>query len=228
MRTHTIVLVPSDHFYWLGLEEILRRQAEVRVVDVVRSTGALGPVVAHVVAHQPAFIVVAGDLEDAPLVALVADLRAYCPTSKVIAIGPILRHEEHRHLLALGLTSYLRWVEVSPERVRHLLALVCDADVRVGSGAVAEVLASADRRARPRERGLVLTERERAVMVGLAAGRTRAEIAAETHLGLRTVKRTIAALCARFDAPTLFVLGMKAVDYGFVPSGPQSWPERAT
>jgi len=224
MQSHTVVLVPSDHFYWFGLEEMLRRQPEVRVVDVAPSRAAA---LCAVTAHPPAFILVAADLEDAPLVALVRDLGARCPRSKVIAIGPVLGPAEHAALAGLKLAGYLRWEEVSPERLRCILALMRDADVRVARGAAVDLLAPSDRRRRPRARGPALTERDRAVMRGLAAGRTREEIVVEAHLGLRTVKRTIAALCARFDAPTMFVLGMTAVEHGFAPSGQRSWPRRA-
>ncbi len=224
MRSHTVVLMPSDHFYWLGLEEMLRRQPEVRIVDVVHAPDTA---LCVVTAHQPAFILVAADRENAPLVALVQELGARCPRSKVIAIGPVLGHAEHASLARLKLACYLRWEEVSPTRLRCILALVGDADVRVASGAAVDVLAPPDRRRRPREGGLVLTERERAVMAGLAAGLTREEIAARTHLGLRTVKRTIAVLCAQFGAPTMFVLGMKAVQHGFALAGHDRWPEGA-
>ncbi len=61
-------------------------------------------------------------------------------------------------------------------------------------------------------------------MRGLAAGLTREEIAGQLHLSLRTVKREIAALCKTFDAPTMFVLGTKAVQYGFIPPAPQAPP----
>ena len=225
MQPYTVLLVPSDHFSWLGLEEMLRRQPEARIAGVARDADAAARIAA---AQQPTCVIVAADLDDAPLITLVEEVRARCPRGKVVAIGPILGPAEHAALAGLKLACYLRWEEVSPERLRCVLALVRDADVRVASGVAVDLLAPPDRRRRPRERGLVLSERERAVLAGLAAGRTREEIAAGTHLGLRTVKRTIAALCVRFDAPTLFVLGMTAVAHGFAPSGQQPWPRRAS
>jgi len=205
MAAYTILLAPSTHFYWLGLEALLRGERELRVLDSARDADAATRAAS---AHHPTFIVVAADLDGAPLVALAAELRARSPHSKLIVIGPPLGHEEQLGLLGLRIACHMCWDEVSPERMRCILALVRDADMRVASGAVADQLTPPDRRRRARAPGLVLTERERAVMAGLAAGHTREEIAARTHLGLRTVKRTIAVLCETFDAPTIFVLGM--------------------
>ena len=215
MTLHTILLVPADHFYWFGLERLLRGERGVRVLDPARDADDAPRAAA---AHHPTFIIVDAALENAPIVALVAELRAHSPRSKVIAIGPPLRHEEHQQLLALQLACYLRWDEVSPERLRCIMTLVHDADMWVASWAVAEMLAPPDRRRRPRERGPVLSERERTVMAGLAAGRTREEIATRAHLSPRKVKRTIATLCETFDAPSMFVLGMRAALHGFTPA----------
>lgn len=224
MTSHTILLVPSDHFYWLGLETVLRRERELRVLDLVSDRAAT---VRTAVAHQPTFIVVAADLEDTPLLALADELHTRCPTSKVILIGPPLRHEEQLQLLEAKIACHVRWEEVSPERVRHILALVRAADVRVASGVIAEQLAPPDRRRHPRKPDVVLSERERVVITGLAAGHTRATIAEREHLSEETVKRTIGALRAKFDAPTTFALGMQAALYGFAlrthdPSGSTS------
>ena len=221
----TILLVPSDHFNWLGLEALLRGERGLCVLDPARDPDAA---MHAATTHQPTFVVLAADLKGAPVVALAGALQARSPGSTLVVIGPPVRHAEHLRLLEMKIACYVRWEEVSPERLRCILALVHDADVRVMSGAVADQLVPSERRRRPRDRALVLTERERAVMAGLAAGHTREGIAVEAHLGLRTVKRTVAALCTRFDAPTLFVLGMTAVAHGFAPVGQQPWPERAT
>jgi len=222
MAVYTILLVPSTHFYWIGLEALLRAERELRVLDPARDADAATRAAA---AQHPTFIAVAADLDGAPLVALAGELHARSPRSKLILIGPLLEHEEQMGLLGLRIACHMCWAEVSPERMRCTLELVRDADMRVASGAVADQLMPPDRRRRVRAPGLVLTERERAVMAGLAAGQTQEEIAARTHLGLRTVKRTIAVLCETFDAPTAFVLGMQAALHGFVPA---PWPDRPT
>jgi DNA-binding NarL/FixJ family response regulator len=214
VAAHTILLIPSDHFYWLGLETVLRRERELRVLDLVSDpTTAV-----HMAAtHQPTFIVVAADLEGVPLLALAGELHTRCPMSKVIVIGPPLQHEEQLQLLEAKIACHVCWDEVSPERVRHILALVRDADVRVASGVIAELLAPPDRRRHPRKSGVVLTERERMVITDLAAGYTRQGIAEREHLSEETVKRTIGALREKFDAPTTFALGMHAALHGFAP-----------
>jgi len=211
----TILLVPSDHFNWLGLEALLRGERGLCVLDPVRDPDAA---LHAATTHQPTFVVLAADLKGAPVVALAGALQARSPGSTLVVIGPPVRHAEQLRLLEMKIACHMRWEEVSPERLRCILALVHDADVRVMSGAVADQLVPSERRRRPRDQALVLTERERVVMAGLAAGLTRAQSAARLHLGAETVKRVIAALREKFDASTTFVLGMKAAQQGFAPT----------
>jgi len=214
MNPPIMMLVPSDHFNWLGLEALLRRDPNLRVLDPVLPGDAT--YVAKY--HQPTFILVAADLVGVPIVALAAALLGHCPTSKIIIIGQILRHEDHLQLLELGIACYVRWEEMSPRRLRCILELVGGADVRVASGAVVGMLVPLERREWPYEQGFSLSEREQAVILGLAAGLTCERIAGRTYLSLRTVKRIIAALDKKLNAPTMFVLGMQAVRHGVVPS----------
>jgi FixJ family two-component response regulator len=55
-----------------------------------------------------------------------------------------------------------------------------------------------------RRRVVVLSERERAVIVGLVARRSRRQIARTLGLNRWTVDRTLSELDAKLDAPTLF------------------------
>ncbi len=159
MAPHGVLLVTSDHLAWPGLEALLRRERDLRVLDSVRAADAA---VRAANLHRPTSILVAADLEHTPLVVLVEALRARSPRSKVIVIGPALEHAEQARLLALRSVYHVRWEEMISERMGHILALVRDADVRVVSGVVAERLAPPDRRQRSREPGIALSERERA------------------------------------------------------------------
>jgi DNA-binding NarL/FixJ family response regulator len=66
---------------------------------------------------------------------------------------------------------------------------------------------------RPRRQ---LTARERAVLQRLADGLSREQIAEAEHLGMRSVTRTLSGLQQKLDAPSLFVLGKKATQLGYV------------
>lgn len=226
MAPSTVLLVSSGHFFWLGLNAMLGEVREVRVLGLVREQEAAA-IVRAAEAGQPAFIVVAADLPGVPLVALLEALQARCPAARLIVIGQALEYEEEQWLLTSTVACHVRWEVVSAERMRHIFALVSEGAMWVASAAITAQLVPPDRRRRQRAPGIVLTEREREVMAGLAAGLMREEIAARTHLGSETVKRTIAALRAKFDAPTTFVLGMKAAWHGFSPIVPATPTGRA-
>ena len=54
------------------------------------------------------------------------------------------------------------------------------------------------------------------MLQGLASGLTQQEIADAEYLSVPSVKRTVATLRKKLEAPTDFVLGVKAVLQGFV------------
>ena len=82
----------------------------------------------------------------------------------------------HAELPAPDVRGYLLWTDVAPLGLHHALAAILETDLAVESVAVIEALARApERRRRQRAETLHLTERERAVLRGLAAGLTRAE-----------------------------------------------------
>lgn len=61
-----------------------------------------------------------------------------------------------------------------------------------------------------------LTEREEEVLVTLARGRTNAEIAAELHISLSTVKTHVASIMTKLDARNRVEMAMWAYDTGRV------------
>ncbi len=62
-----------------------------------------------------------------------------------------------------------------------------------------------------------LTERERTILNRLAEGYSEDQIVSLEGMSLQTVKRTISTLKEKLDAPTLFVLAMKATRLGLIP-----------
>jgi DNA-binding CsgD family transcriptional regulator len=85
-------------------------------------------------------------------------------------------------------------------------------DLVIGSRAVLEeVLAPVECRNHPQRIEIVLRSRERAVLQRLASGLTQQEIADAEYMSVPSVKRTVATLRKKLEAPTEFVLGMKAV-----------------
>ena len=120
-------------------------------------------------------------------------------------------------LTDVGLAGYLLWSDLTCETLRYCLSAVIAGDIMVGSGAVGRTFIETQCGAvPPREAPVRLTEREQAVLQRLAEGLTQKEIAATEGISATTVKRTIAKLEAKLDAPNQFVLGVKAARLGLV------------
>jgi DNA-binding NarL/FixJ family response regulator len=70
--------------------------------------------------------------------------------------------------------------------------------------------------------------REAAVLRAFAAGQKGPDIARALGIGYRTLKRDIADLQERLAAPTMFVLGMRAVELGLLSPDDLSPPDGAS
>jgi len=214
MMQQTIVLISSDHLGWVGLRTTLRAQEDLRLVGEAATAERA---VQEVTRLQPDVIVTDTFVEGVLVVPLLTQLRTCCSQSTILVLGDDLDHAALVALANLEVAAYLAWAGLRPRVVLQVLRLVVEAGLRVSSPtAVAELLAPPERRRTARSGAVVLTAPERAVLKHLAAGRTREQIATAEGTSVRTVQRTIAALEDTFDAPSTFVLGMKAALQGFV------------
>jgi DNA-binding NarL/FixJ family response regulator len=212
---HSVLLVSSQHFNWVGLKATVEDWPEVQIVADVQQCEAAMQVAGR---ERPDFIFMASDLVDVPVVPLVRDLRIVSPASQIIVIGKLLEAEAHRQLTDMDLVGFLQWKCVTAERLRHMIAAVRAGEVRVASKAVIQVLRTSERQQQAQGADSpVLTCKERAVLLGLAKGLTQQQIAEANGVSVRTVEDRIAVLEDKFDAPTMFMLGVKAERAGFVP-----------
>ena len=209
-----VLLVGTTELRWAVLRTALEQFPDVRVIG---EAWHVDEACAAATAAQPDVIVSAVAVAGRPDLALVAALGAGCPQSALIVIAPTFTPEDVQALAGLGVTGYLLWHDLETTTLRHCLAAVGSGRVMVGSRVYAAPVAA------PLAPGAVsLTERERAVLAGLAAGQTRPQVAQATGLGLRTVERVLADLEVKLDAPSPFVLGLKAAQLGVV-----GWPPTA-
>jgi DNA-binding NarL/FixJ family response regulator len=89
---------------------------------------------------------------------------------------------------------------LSPAVTRKLIALVAGDD------------AGAARAERARERLAALTAREREVALAVGAGRANAEIAAELHMSVATVKAHVSRLLAKLEAENRIQIALMVQD----------------
>lgn len=211
----TLLLVTSAHRGWRNLRPILDASSDVHVVGEVQHADQAVPAAAT---WRPAVMLVDADVAGQELVPLIQDLHTSSPTSKIVMLGDEALLERAT-LMKLGplVAAYLMWADLRPETVPNCLALVLGNDLVIGSRAVLEeVLSPVECRNHPHRDEIVLRSRERAVLLRLASGLTQQEIADAEYMSVPSVKRTVATLRKKLEAPTDFVLGMKAVRQGLV------------
>jgi DNA-binding NarL/FixJ family response regulator len=144
--------------------------------------------------------------------------RRVSPASKIIIFAGRLDLELFAAVDDLQLAGYLLWSDLSAAAIPHVLAAVMASDVVVGTSTVARAFIDSQCRPKLSRPGAPrLTVREQAMLRRQAEGLTYDEIATAEQLSERTVARIVADLREKLEAPTNFVLGMKAVELGLTP-----------
>ncbi len=212
---HTVLLLSSDAIGWGELRQLLAALPDVRVVGDTADPDAARRLAA---AHVPDAIIATATLGGRPTLPLLADLRrACCPATKVILVAADYAPGRLRSPEDTGVVGYLLWADLSPAVLRHCLAAAIAGDIILGSGRVVRQFVAGLRGEGPtRLAAAGITERERAVLGRLADGQTREAIAMAEGISPTTVKRLIADLEARLDAPNQFVLAVRAMRLGII------------
>ena len=209
MRRQKVLLISSHEFGWVDLRLTLGALEEACVVG---DATCLRKAMELVTACRPDVIISAARLDEVPTLPLLTDLHArLLPTSKIIILASRPDPAEFAALDGRHIAAYLIWSDLCRETLLHCLAAVLRSDIVVGSRSVATLYSDSHQQRRCPPTGSVqLTERERAVLRRLAEGLTQEQIARLEHLSPRTVERVVATLAAKLDAPSQFVLGLKA------------------
>ncbi len=209
--TTTIVLISSPHLNWERLRTLLVKQRYAQVIGEVHRHDEAG----RVAAEQPDVIIAGSDIPGAPIIALIQELRAASPTSRIVVVGKLLASLCHIQLADLGVRGFLLWKDVTEETLGPFLETV-QHDVYVESTAAVERRGATDRRHGAQKSSIGLKPLDQAILKGLAEEMTQQQIAEAAGVGLRTVEEHVAILKDKLEAPTSFVLGMKAERFGFL------------
>ncbi len=210
--TTTILLINSPHLNWKRLQALLDKQRRLQVIGKAHRHDEAVRVTA---AEQPDVIIAGSDIPGVPIVALAQELRDTSPASRIIVVGKLLDSLYHIQLTDLGVRGFLLWKDMTEETLWPLLETVHH-DVCVESTAVVERRGATDRRRRSQKSGIVLKPLDQTILKGLAEEMTQQQIAEAVGVGLRTVEDHIAILKDKLEAPTPFMLGMKAERFGFL------------
>lgn len=213
MAPQQILLIPSAEFGWTDLHMILASRRSVMIVSVAASIEQAKAIAADT---PPDVIFSALVINDVSLLPLLTELRQHFPDSTIAVCASAFTIHDLQVLGELQISGYLVWADLCREKLRHALSAILNGVVVGSETVVASVSAALGGRRVRAELAASLTPRERAILAGLAAGLTREEIAVAEQLGVSTVKRSIADLEAKLEAPSLFVLGLKATRLGLV------------
>ncbi len=215
----SVLLVGTDHVtcQWLGLRALLQEQPDLRVLaDVTQTSEALR----LTTDQHPDHALIDAAVSGMGLVPLVRQMRRASPATWVVVVGTreTLRRDTLTQLTEQKVRGYLLWEGLGGDVVMHCLALVREDELLVGHRAVLEeLLATPERRRRPRNDEPALTDDERAVLSLLVGGWTQPEIAVALHMSEVSVKRTVTALRAKFGVRTTNALCWQAGRLGFIP-----------
>ncbi len=210
--TTQILLISSPHLNWERLRTLLAKQ---RYVQVVGEGHRRDEAVEVAAAEQPDVIIAGSDIPGTPIVTLVQELRAASPASRIVVVGKLLDSGDHVRLIHLGVLSFLLWKDISEETLWHTLEAIRH-DLCVASKAAADRCGDLDCRREPQRGDIALKPLDHIILKNLSKEMTQQEIAEAAGVGLRTVEEHITILKDKLEAPTPFMLGMKAERFGFL------------
>lgn len=186
-------LVRSESPNWNGLRAMLDDRRDFTVVG---DSTNVGEAQAQVPSLRPDVIVSAIEVGGESVIPLLSHLHAHMPDVRIVLFAGRYDLAELHRLGSLHIAGYFLWDDLDHVAFSGAFDATCSGGFTVGSRAVAN--AFLDGTLSPYQLSDEVTEREHTILGGLAAGRTREEIAADEHLSRSTVDRTIAGLFDRF------------------------------
>lgn len=214
-----VLLVDDDPLVRSALSLMLGGQADLRIV------GEAGDGVAAVdQARSSRPDVVLMDIRMPVLDGLEATRRLMADPAppRVIVLTTFDADENVVRAVAAGADGFLL-KDTPPAQIVEAIRRVVDGEAMLSPSATRSLVAqvrrdaAGDRAARARRRLDALTEREREVAVGIGRGLSNAEIAAELHMSVATVKTHVSRLFDKLDAVNRVQIAICVHDAGVLP-----------
>ncbi|PTL58247.1 DNA-binding response regulator [Paraconexibacter algicola] len=201
MSTIRVLLVDDDALVRSALRMMLDGQSDLRVVAEA-SDGAEVP--AAVDAHRPHVVLMDIRMPGVDGLAATEALRARRDPPQVIVLTTMNADEHVLRALRAGAGGFLL-KDTPPARIVEAIRLVAAGEAMLSPAVTRQLIthvadpAVEDRRGRAREALQELTERELEVAVALGGGGSNAEIGAELHMSVATVKAHVSRLLTKLD-----------------------------
>jgi DNA-binding NarL/FixJ family response regulator len=215
----SLLIIAPDDLRWAAVRLLLGNMPDVEVMgDAARMEDALP----HAAVPAPDAVLSAAALEGQQTLPVLQQLRDRWPGLKIIVLLDH-RDEQVNGYAALPDASCLCWTDLTTPSLRYCLLATLYGSLRIFTRSVPDAGAPASQEASSAatEPG-DLPPRARAVLAGLAAGRTEQQIAHNERVSLRTVQRAVADLQTLLSAPSLFLLGVQVERLGLLRDEPMA------
>lgn len=210
MQHRSVFILRSDEVGWVALEAALPTLANISLVGEAATLPEAECALA-LLPHEPELVLAASHLNGVSVVPLLQRLReTYCPTSRIAIFASDFQTGDLLEFAQIGGVSCLLWRDLCCLTLPSCLATLSSSDVIVSSRTTVSSFIDVLRHAPSCERAVPLTRREENILGRLGQGMTREQIARVEGMSLRTVNRIVSRLEEKFDAPNLFVLGMRS------------------
>jgi DNA-binding NarL/FixJ family response regulator len=210
-----VLLVDDDPLVRSGLKMML---AGAEQVDVVGEADDGRGVLAAVDLHRPDVVLMDIRMPQLDGIAATRLLRAQPDPPAVVVLTTFDADEYVLRALRAGAAGFLLKDTPPPEIVRAI-ELVHSGDGMLSPGVTRRLIAlvageseEAARGERARERLATLTAREHEVALAVGAGRANAEIAAELHMSVATVKAHVSRLLAKLEVENRIQIALLVQD----------------
>lgn len=209
-----IVLVDDHELLRDGLRMRLQAEAGFEVVGQASTASAAYTCIA---ATRPDLVIMDLNMPDESGIAATAKIRAKWPTIKVLILTGSCGDRSVSEALDAGADGYIRKEDAGEELVRAVRAVLAGKSYLSpdAASAITQILReNRDRAAQPH--GPNLTEREIAVLKGVARGLTYKEIAGELGIGVKSVETYRARLARKIGVTSKVELARYALSRGLI------------
>jgi DNA-binding NarL/FixJ family response regulator len=211
-----VLVVDDDALVRAGLAMLLAGTDDIRIVAEAADDSAVGPAVD---AYRPDVVLMDIRMPKVDGLAATEQLRAREDAPQVIVLTTFSADEHVLRALRAGASGFLL-KDTPPAEIVRAVRLVAAGEAMLSPTVTRSLLehVAGDgldaRRARAEELLGRLTEREREVAVAVGQGRSNAEIAAELHMSVATVKAHVSRLLMKLELNNRVQVALLAHDAG--------------